>query len=122
MTTDRPLIAPKHITEYTPNEYHAYVSDMYELRTKGKAKPTAGVSGLTVSRTKKGALTVRRAKVRPFEYVTMPEIKKLADFYKVSQADLWNVFKQKEYIIAKDRLDAERLYSQLKGIPWEVSN
>ncbi len=115
-----PLIALKPISEFTPEEYHTHVSDMYCLRAKkASAKPTAGVTGLTLSRTAKGTLSLRRTKARPFEYVTLVELAKLAAFAKASQAEVWNLFKKKEYIISKDRMEAERIFSAIKGVPWE---
>ena len=115
---NQPLIAPKPFAAYTPDEYHVYVSGMYELRTKGPKKPPKPVPGLTVSRTKAGALTVRRSKTRAFAYVTIPEVAALAAEAKCSQADMWNMFKQKKFIIAKDRITAEHLHMQ-KGLePW----
>lgn len=115
----KPLIAPKPFAEFEPEEYHGYVSNMYELRIKkGSAKPTSGVPGLNILRTKKGALSLRRTKARTFEYVTMSEVKKLADYAKASQADVWNLFKAKKYIMAKDRMEAEKIYAEIKDIPW----
>lgn len=113
------FIAPKPFAEFTPDEYHQYISDMFALpRKKGTAKPSAGVAGLTVSRTKKGSLSLRKTKARTFAYVTMNELKKLADFAKVSQAEVWNLFKKKEYIIAQSRMEAEEIYSNIREIPW----
>lgn len=112
-------ISPKPFADYTAEEYHTYVSDMFGLpKKKGSAKPTAGVPGLTVSRTRTGTLSLRKTKARSFTYVTMAEVKKLADFAKASQADVWNLFKKKEYIIAKDKMEAEQIYSRIKEIPW----
>lgn len=118
-----PLIS-KPMNQFTPEEYHAYVSGMYELRTKKtSAKPSSGVSGLNVSRTKKsGALSIRRTKVRAFNYVTMAEIQKLANHAKCSQADLWNLFKKKDYIIAVSRMEAEQIYARIKEIPWDLES
>lgn len=114
-----PHISPKPFTEYTPEDFHAYVSNMFSMRTKKtSAKPTSGVLGLVVSRTKKGALSLRRAKSRTFEYVTMGELVKLATHAKASQAEVWNLFKTKKYIISKDRMEAEQIYAQIKEIPW----
>lgn len=112
---DLPLISAP-FDSFTPDAYHAYVTGMYELRTKGKPKGPA--AGLTVSRTKKGALSVRRSKSRAFEYVTMSEIAALAEHAKCSQADLWNIFKKKGYIVAGSRLEAEKIYADVKEIPW----
>lgn len=113
------LIAPKPFAEYSPEDFHSYVSGMYCLRTKGKARPVSPAPGLRVSRTKAGALTVSRtAKQRAFAYVTLPELAGLAKANACGQADLWNLFKKKKYIITKTRMEAEQAYAQIKEIPW----
>lgn len=113
-----PLIAPKPLTAFTPDEYHKYVSDMYALPAR-KGKPASPAPGLTVNRTKRGSLSVRRAaKVRPFAYATYAEVAALASAVSTSQSDIWNLLKRKEYIIATTRMEAERLYAELKEMPW----
>lgn len=110
------LIAPKSVHEFEPDEYYTYVSEQYALRTKGRAKPVSPAPGLTVNRTKAGKLSVRRSKVRTFEYVTWTEIEKLAAAVKCSQSELWQVLKAKNYIIAKDRMEAEKIHAQQQGV------
>lgn len=115
-----PLIAPKHITEYGPCEYHTYISSHYALpakrgRTAVKASPAPG---LTVGRTKKGALSIRRTKVRPFAYVTGAELDALAAAAACTKTELWNAFRARDFIIAKDRLEAEHTYAKLKELPF----
>lgn len=114
------MIAPKHISEFTPEEYHGFVSAMYGLRTKrGTAKAPSPVPGLTVTRTKTGALSVKRLKKqRAFDYVTMAEIGILAKAHGTGQADLWNMFKKRKFLITKDRMEAEHIYAELQQIPW----
>lgn len=111
-------IAPKPFVEYTPDEYHSYVSSMYALRVKRGAKPPSPAPGLSVCRTKAGALSLRKTKARTFCYVTLPEIAALAKVVGCGQADLWNLFKKKEYVIAKTRMEAERIYADINEIPW----
>lgn len=118
MTPNPILIAPKPFSEYEAGEYHSYVSGMWQLRVKKGAKPPSPAPGLSVSHTKKGALTIRRTKVRPFAYVTWPEIAALAKAAQCMQSDLWNAFKAKEFIVTQTRMEAERLYSDSKGLPW----
>ena len=113
-----PLIAPRPFVDFSPEEYHDYVTAMYCLRVKA-GKKAAPVPGLTVSRTKAGALTVRRGKQRAFDYVTRPEIAALAKVHTTSQADIWNLFRRKGYIIADDRMQAEQTYADIKEIPWD---
>lgn len=110
-----PLIS-KPMLQFTPDEYAAHVSSMYSLRQKGTKKPASPAPGLTVSRNKKGALTVRRSKTRAFAYVTFPELAALAAAVQTNQSDMWNLFKQKKYIIAQTRMDAERAYAAQNGV------
>lgn len=103
--------------EFTPDEYIEYVRSMYSVRLKPGSKPASPAPGLTVCRTKSGALSIRRAsKQRAFDYVTMSEIEKLAKAANCAQSDLWNLFKKRKYIIGRDRMECERAYAQLKGI------
>lgn len=118
--TALPLIAPKPFAEFGADEFHAHVTAMYQLRTKGRAKAGPAVAGLTVSRTKSGKLSVRRTKGRTFAWVSMKEIALLAAAAKCSQAELWNEFKRRDFIIA-DRFEAERIYANIKEIPWDGS-
>jgi hypothetical protein len=112
------LIAPKPVEEFDPEGFHEYVTSMYALRVMRGQKPAGPAPGLSVSRTKKGALSVRRApKTRAFDYVLLSEIAALAKVHETNQADLWNMFTKKKYIITRDRMDAERTYAAAKGIP-----
>ncbi len=113
-----PLIAPKPMRNFTPDEYSQYVTNMYSIRVKGGAKPKSPVEGISVRRNKKGALAIYRSKARAFAYVTQEEVVKLAIAFKVTQAEIWNLFKSKDYIIAKDRLEAEATYAAIQEIPW----
>ena len=88
------------------------------MRQKGRTKPASAVSGLSISKSKKGALTVRRAKGRAFAYVTFPEIAALSKATGYAQSDLWNMFKQKGYIVTKDRMEAERIYADVQSLPF----
>lgn len=116
-----PLIAPKHFSAYTAEEYHAYVSSMYGLRQKGsKPKAGSGIQGLSISRTKKGVLSIRRnAKQRPFAYVLQEEINLFVKSVPgTSTAEVWNAFKAKKFLIAKNKAEAEEIYKNIKEIPW----
>lgn len=118
-----PLIAPKHFSEFkTPEEYHEYVSGMYELRQKGSKpkKPGSPVNGLAVLRTKKGALSIRcNSKQRPFKYVLQAEIDIFVKGGIGSTAELWNTFKAKGFLVAKTKTEAEEIYKNIKEIPWQ---
>ena len=110
-----PPIAPKPFAEYGPDEYHAYVSEMYGLRKKAASGKTSVVPGLSVSRTKAGKLSIRKTKARAFPYVTYAELAKLAEAAKINQSDLWQVFQAKIYIITQTRMEAEVRYAALTG-------
>ena len=109
-----PLIAPKHLTEFDAEEYYAYVSSMYE-RPVSKGKSPA--PGLSLGKTAAGALSVRRnKKQRAFDYVTQQEIEALAKDKSVAQADVWNAFRARGFIIATTRMEAEQVYErQVRG-------
>lgn len=118
----QPLIAPKTLTEYEASEFHAYVAGMYALRQKGRAKAAAVVPGISVTRSKKGKLGLRRSKERAFAYITYPEITALAKHHSLMQSELWNLFKQKDFIITQTRMKAEQLYAELNSLPWGGTN
>lgn len=111
------LISGKHVSEFTPDNFHAHVTGMHQLRTKGSAKQQPA-PGLAVNRTKKGTLSIRRSKARAFAYVTYKEIEALAKAVQCSQAELWNLFKTKDYIVTQTRMEAEQRYADIKEIPW----
>jgi len=109
MSRDLPLIAPQPVAEFTPEAYHDYVTGMYSLQGRGKVRVQPPAPGLSVSRTKSGGFTIRRTKARAFEYITMSELAALAKLHGCGQADLWNAFKKRNFIIAKDRITAEHI-------------
>lgn len=114
-----PLISPRPVGEFTPDEYHSYVTEMFQLRTKGSTKPRSPVPGVSISRLKSGKLSLRRtAKTRAFAYVLRSEIIALAKHMKLPQSDVWNVFVRAKWIIAASRLEAEQIYATQEGIPW----
>ncbi len=112
------LISPKSFRDFGPEEFHKYVTGMYALRVRGSkpAKPVFA-EGLTVSKTKSGKLSVRRTSAkRAFAYVTRAELSALSTGLGFAELDLWNAFKAAEYIIAQDRMDAEKRYAEAKGV------
>lgn len=109
------LIAPKPIREFSPDDYHRYVTEMYFIKV---SKKKSIVLGISLRKTKKGNLSVRRTKDRAFSYITLSEISELSKEHGVSQAELWNMFKAKAYIISSNRMEAEKIYAKLKGLPW----
>lgn len=116
---NEPLIAPKPIAAFTPDEYHTYVGEMYELRQRGSSKPKSPAPGLSITRTKKGELSVRRtAKTRPFAYATYAEIEALAKAAGTAQSDVWNLLKRKKFILAQTRIEAEHIYGELNNVPF----
>lgn len=112
------LVAPMPFAEFESGAWKTYVNSMYEVRTRGRTRPTAPAKGLSVSRTKRGALSIRRTRTRSFCYVTYAEITELAAAVPCSQADLWQAFKAKDYIIKQTRMECERIYADLKAMPF----
>lgn len=116
-----PLIAPKHFSEFTPEEYHQHVMAMYEMRVKGSTKPKkpSYAEGLSLKLTKTGKISITRtAKKRAFTYVTEAELKSLSEGYKLSFTAIWNAFKEKGFLITKTRLEAEKIKADMDGVPW----
>lgn len=102
-------IAPKAFEDFTPEEYHAYVSGMYYL------KPSKSVStGLNVKRLKSGKLSITRRKPRTFAYVTYVEVEEFAQRLGATQTEIWNAFRERDFILAKSRLEAENIYTSLQ--------
>lgn len=114
------LIAPKTVKDFSPSEWKAHVTAMYQRRvtSKNRTKPASPAPGITLSKTKKGAWSIRRAKTRTFAYILEDELKALAKDKSVPYAELWSLFKAKSWIIAKDRMTAEALYAKQKELPW----
>jgi hypothetical protein len=117
-----PLIASKSFEEHSPDSFLTSVKAMYELRQKGsnpKPKKPSFAEGLTLKRTKTGKVSITRStKKRPFEYVLDIEIDALAKGYEFTKAETWNAFRAKNYIIARTRMDAEKIHADIKGITW----
>lgn len=112
-----PLIAPKHVTEFSPGEYHTYVSAMYELPAKPKSAKPRIVDGLSVTVAKDGAIKVRRGKARTFDYVTFSELEAFARALGLFQSDIWNAFKARGFVIARTRIEAERTHAAAPKSP-----
>lgn len=115
----RVLIAPKPLKDFSPNEYHEYVKNMKQQRTTGQSrKISKAVPGITLTKTKKGAWSIRKTKARTFTYITDAEIKLLCADHNVKFSELWNLFKAKSWIIANTKMQAEQIYAEQKNIPW----
>lgn len=101
-----PLIAPKHFRDFTPEEFQAHVNSMYEdpaakraAKSRSPKKPSCA-EGITLSRTKKGALSVRiSSKKRALRYVTRKEIEDLAKSLEAPMSEVWNLFRAKDFAI-----------------------
>lgn len=114
----QPLIAHKHIAEFGADEFHAYVTAMYALRIKGRAKAPNPAPGLFITRTKTGKVGIRRTKLRAFDYITNTEMADVAKQSGITQAELFVAFKERNFIVAKDRLEAEHIHTKLQELPW----
>ncbi len=108
-----PLISAE-FESFTPEAFHAHVTDMYAVQVKRGAKPLSAAPGLSIKRAADGGWRIRKLAGRTFAYVLYSEITALAKQLATNQSDLWNAFKQREFIIAKDRMAAETAYTKLK--------
>ena len=116
-TEELPVIMPRGFESMTPEEYHAYITKMHEKRG---AKAAAPAEGITISQSATGKLTIRRSKAkRPLAYVLSSEIVALAKHYEIPQNELWNLFKEKEYLIAMTKREAEETNAKITEIPWK---
>lgn len=129
-TEPLPLISPKHFRDFTPEEYQAYVKTFYEERTSRgpkvrggrinlvKTKPQSFAEGLKLKRLKSGVLSISRTKKRSSAYVTYAEIEAMSKGYGFSQAEVWNAFRLKHFIIARTLEEAEVIMAKIAEIPW----
>lgn len=112
-----PLIAARHFSEFSQGDYHELVRSMHA--SPSPSGNSSGISGISVSRTKRGKISIRHTVAkRPFKYILAGEIEKIVSTGVGQTAEIWNAFKEKGFIIAKDRLEAEKAYSQIKEVPW----
>lgn len=104
------LISKKELSAFTPEEFHEYVKGMYQLRVKAGVSKVP-VEGLSVTRTKAGALSVRMSKTkRAFAYVLNLEIALMAEHYGVNETELREAFLARGFLVTGTRLEAEKLY------------
>lgn len=112
------LIAGKSFQDFTPTEFHAHVTAMFGSRKRSKPR-TEHAPGISLSTSKTGKITIRRAKAkRPIAYVTRTEIQALSTGHGISIAELWTLFREREFLIVETRMEAERRYAELRGIPF----
>lgn len=83
---ETPLIGPKHFSEYSPEEWLAYVKSL-------KIEPKAASSGLFFSWTKKGKPSLRVTRKPPV--VTQEEIEVLARENNCPISELYIIAKKK---------------------------
>lgn len=118
MSTRR-YVSPKPIRAYEAGEYHAHVTDMYGERRRPSSKSKSPVPGVSVRRKTSvsgDGFQIRRVAGRAFAYVTYAELERLARDLGCPQSDLFNAFRMREWIVAKDRLEAEARYVTEKAI------
>lgn len=117
-----PLIAPMPFATHSPESFQTYVKGMYEERGAGKAKRSGKKSlaeGISLSRTKKGALSVRiSSKKRAIRYVTRKEITALAISLEAPTAEVWNLFVKKDFAIVESPEEAAATQKTIDEIPW----
>jgi len=85
-----PLLSPKHISDYTPEEYMDYVKSLYIDPKAGKPIPRE----FNATRTKKGTITIRIK--RDPKYITRAEIIILAAELKIPQSEMFLLIKKRK--------------------------
>ena len=85
------------------------------ITNRMKTRVPSPVPGLSVSRSKSGRISVRKLTGRTLDYVTYMEVKKLSSHYRVGVLTLCRVFREKGWIVARDRQEAEFKHSKIKG-------
>lgn len=106
-------IAPKPIQNFTAEEYHEYVRGMFLKRVLKSGKKPPAVDGLTITISKTGKLGLRMAKKkRAFAYVTESEIKLLMAEKGLKYSEVWQLFRDRKFIIAESRMAAEIIYAK----------
>ena len=60
----------------------------------------------------------RNKKQRAFNYVLKSEIELLAKLHKTAISEMWNMFRDRDYIITEVRMDAERRYAEIADLPF----
>lgn len=116
-----PLIS-KPFSDFTPEEFLTHCQAMKEIPERfkqGRGRKIPIARGLRVGKTKKGLVSITRAKAqRPFAYVLKTEIEELAKLNDMRIAEVWNAFKSKDFIIANSKMEAEKIYGELNNMPF----
>lgn len=90
-----PLLSPRHIKEFTPESYKAYLKALWiDPATTRKAAKKGPVKYLSGTITKKGSLVVR-CKRKP-KLVTREEVDSLKDSLGLTYQEVWNALAKRE--------------------------
>ena len=108
-----PLISPKHITEFTPSEYHEYIKNLWIDPNKDKPAPKY----VSFRRNDKGTpiVTVRSRKPK---YVTTEEFLELCFESEMKQSEMFLFLKSKKVHLVRDEKAGKELSQFEKEIPW----
>lgn len=111
-----PLLSGKPLSEFTPEEYKAYVKSLYHKRVKKKSAPKKKRLRdykVSVRSLKKGlkATTKREPK-----YLTKEELAKFAETFR--ENELFIALKAAEIHIYPDHETAEQIVRDNKENPW----
>ncbi len=103
MNTDRikiPLLAPKHISQFSPTEYRQYMRSLWiDPATTRKAKARGPIQYLTGTTTKKGSLVIR-CKRSP-KQVTYEEVDTLRESLSMSHLQVWAALRKRKIKIVQ---------------------
>lgn len=103
MTLDRikiPLLAPKHISAFSPTEYRHYMRSLWiDPATTRKAKAKGPIQYLTGTVNKKG-ITVIRCKRTP-KQVTYEEVSALRESLSMSHLQIWAALRKRKIQVVK---------------------
>lgn len=90
-----PLLSPKHIKEFTPQSYLAYLRSLWiDPATTRKAVKKGPVQYLTGTITKKGSLVIRCK--RDPKQVTRAEVDKLRADLELSWLQVWAALRKRD--------------------------
>jgi hypothetical protein len=107
-----PLLG-RPIREHTPEEFKAYVKGLHKVRLKKKSR-TVKRYKLSVKKLKSGKISIKTKRSPP--YITRAEY--LEALKTVSENELFIALKENSIHIHTDHLEADRVASEIKEIPW----
>lgn len=114
------VLAPKPLSEFSPEEFKAYVISLHGTRTKA-SKPKS--NGLSAYRRKNGKLVVICR--RDWKWILESEMEQLSTMHAAPLNELFIYLKEQGFTILKDEKEAQEIQEQvqeirehLKETPW----